>query len=339
MSRGSGETPRSEALGGRCVTLRDVMEQRGDTDPSVFEPLALEVFDASATPNVGARKLRDRGWFLRKLRRECVDLGRSLLVIDGDDLRDPGAWMGYALVGLPRSLDGLARTAGIGLVPRARGRGLGSLLVRALLRASRDAGDRGLRVLAEPDRVRFYVRQGLGVVDARCTWRATGMGHGTALDADLSGGRSLANHAPFVGGPPVASWFVEAWERTPANDRYVLRNAPNAIHAQSGSGPWRALVSRERGGWLVQRLESAAKDLDEAVAVLHQLRGSLPADGPVFLYAGPPLRLDLDVAPRNTLLWRDALLASGFAPAQSWQVLERIHDRSSPDADVHAAVD
>jgi GNAT superfamily N-acetyltransferase len=331
------------------------MQERGDRDPAVFEPLALEIFDASATPAIGTRRLRDPGWFVRKLRRECVDLGRSLLVVEGDDANDPGAWLGYALVGVPRSLGGLARTAGIGLVPRARGRGLGGLLVRAVIRASREAGDRGLRVLAEPERVRFYRRHGLAIVDARCTWRATGVGHTSSVEAELKAGLELAGREAFVAGTPVASWFVEAWERTPSEERHVLLSPPDAgqpqraelgqrgaVRNQRGAGPrhsdadraprrasrWRALVSRERGGWLVQRLESDAETLDDAVSVLHQLRGSLPASAPLFLYAGPPLAPALDVAPPERLLWRDALLASGFAPAQAWSVLETIHART-----------
>jgi len=321
-SRHAAETPPHEA---RCVALHEVMALRGDTDPSMFEPLGLEIFDGVTPAAASSRKRRDSGWFARKLRRECVDIGRSLLVVEGDDARDPGSWLGYALLGLPRSYAGLARTAGIGLIPRARGRGLGGLLLRALVRSSRAAGDRGLRVLAEPDRVRFYERHGLSVVDTRCTWRADGMGHASSIDAELAFGRTLARQESFAGAPPVTTWFVEAWERTPAHERYVLHSPRGVLHAQSGTSPWRALVSRERGGWLVQRLEGGATTLDDAVASLHQLRGSLPWGEPVFVYAGPPLAPPLHDFPPLRLMWRFALLASGFGPAQAWSVLERIH--------------
>ncbi len=176
-------------------------------DPTLLEPLARAVFGEGQRPP---------GWFARKLSRECVLPARSILLTQSTDATDPAAWVGYGLVGRPTSLGSVARTAGIGLVPAWRKRGLGASLVAGLQDAARDDGANGLLIPASPDAVAFYTRCGLSPHNTTHTLWATGVGE-TSVWATPE---SWESPCP---GPARSGWFAEAWERTPQTRRHTLR--------------------------------------------------------------------------------------------------------------------
>jgi len=176
-------------------------------DATLLEPLARAIFGEGQRP---------QGWFAQKLRRECVLPPRSILLTQSVDATDPAAWVGYGLLGRPPSLGSLARTAGIGLIPAWRRRGLGAALVEGLKDAARGDGANGLLIPSSPEAVPFYTRCGLSKHNTRHTLRATGLGNGMV--------RGVAEpwDSPCPG-PMRSGWFAEAWERTPQDRRCTLR--------------------------------------------------------------------------------------------------------------------
>lgn len=177
-------------------------------DPSQLEPLARAVFGEEQRP---------RDWFAKKLGRECVVPTRSLLLTQSLDAKDAAAWVGYGLLGRPPSLGPLARTAGIGLIPGWRGRGLGARLVEELRSAAQQEGAQGLLIPASPGAVAFYERCGLTAHRTTHTLWASGVGD----DATPA-----PSPEPWDGpcpGPIRSGWFAEAWERTPPRGRHTLR--------------------------------------------------------------------------------------------------------------------
>ncbi len=242
-------------------------------DLRALEPLAREVFGA------GQRAPR---WFARKLHRECVCPATSRLVVRaGLPASDPKAWLGYGLVGLPPSLRA-ARTAGIGLIPEARGRGLGTRLVRSLIEAATGASASALRVPAPPDRVAFYTRAGLRTRRRAHTWLAFGRGSTPPMSASAPTPWGSSSGPPGPGaagqsGPDKSAWFAEAWERTPAHQRYTVdwSDALDTRHQLD--------VSIEGTAHLVQRWRSGANASD-AVRGLETWLDALPAGTPALLH-------------------------------------------------------
>ncbi len=164
-----------------------------------LEPLARRIFGDGDRP---------AGWFRRKLERECVDPSLSR-VLHRDDARadDPRGWLGYALVGTPPSLPGIARTAGIGLVPDARGRGLGRALVEALVEVARAAACTRVCIPAEASTAPFYARLGFREHRRVQTLLHFGCGANTQLDPPTAWDER-------DDGIVVNAWLREAWERT-----------------------------------------------------------------------------------------------------------------------------
>lgn len=117
-----------------------------------LETMALKIF---------GRGDRPKGWFERKLRRECVDAALSRLAVSkGGASDDPAAWLGYVLIGAPPSLAPRLRTAGTGVIPKARNAGVGSQLVSAAARVAARAGASALQIPAEDSAEAYYDRLG-----------------------------------------------------------------------------------------------------------------------------------------------------------------------------------
>lgn len=233
-----------------------------DLPAPALERLAVRIFGAGDRPP---------GWFARKLAREAVDPDLSVLAVrTGPADHDPeDSLIGYLLVGRDPG-DPVAHSAGVGLVPAARGQGLGGRLLGRAADGLRRAGASALRVLAEPAREPWYARHGL-VVRAR---RVTLLAFGTSPRAHPPA-RKLAwspDPAPPHDATELCAWRHATWARTPESDAETL---------DLGAGAW-AHVSREGAARLVHRLLApAARDpLDSLAALLARIdRGA-----PVLLY-------------------------------------------------------
>ena len=230
-----------------------------------MEPLARRIFGDGDRP---------AGWFARKLRREAVSPDLSLLACEGDRLDRP---LGYLLLGAPPSLPGVARSAGLGLVPAARGLGLGRHLLHAAGRRAADAGLGELHLLADLTSRPFYAAHGLHERAHLRTLHAAGRGPAAPR---------LPPPAPWdlPGARPLAGWLREAWERTEPELRATLE-----IHL-APSARLIAHLSREGRALLVQRLLLAGPldapvDLPSAAA---RLLAALPAAAPILLYGCLP---------------------------------------------------
>jgi GNAT superfamily N-acetyltransferase len=255
-----------------------------------LEPLARRIFGEGDRPE---------GWFARKLDRECVDPSLSRLAIrDGGDLDDPGAWLGYALVGRPPSLPGTARTAGIGLVPSARGRGLGRRLCEAVQGAARSHGLHRLHVPAEAALAPFYAR--LGFREHRRVQTLLQFGSGPSTD--LGAPAAWDDHG---GGVVVSAWLREAWERTPAAMRGTARLRGSTFHvAREGMALacHRCVVdpalSTEDAAATVDELRNLVRDGTPLIVVhgdaVSSVTAALRARGWVAVQHGVAMQIDLD---------------------------------------------
>lgn len=242
---------------------------------------------------------RPAGWFERKLRREHVDPRLSpVAVAAGGDPHDPAAWLGYVLVGTPPSLGDAVRTAGTGVVPLVRGRGVGGRLLVAAMELARDAGHRCMQILAEAEAVPFYARHGFETVTATVTALSFARGPGREPAAPPRSWRALG-----PGEQAPVEWLREAWEGTEASARHGLG-------WQATHGRVTAWLSREGTAWLVQRLVAPAGEPPTALA--ESILARLPAGAPVLL---PLLPAD---APAT-----HELLASGWVVAQRGALLRR----------------
>lgn len=221
-------------------------------DPTLLEPLARKIFGDGQ---------REDGWFARKLRRECVLPSRSILLTHSRDATDPEGWLGYGLVGRPPSLGRVARTAGIGLIPAWRGRGLGMSLLHGLQRAAHHDGAEELRVPASPNAVSFYARCGLSRHSTAYTLWATGVGDETV------DGPPEPWESPCPG-PLRSGWFRESWERTPQARRRTVRLR---------GGAERFDVSMEGSAQLAVRWTSKEGGTEGATAWLRALSRGTPA--------------------------------------------------------------
>jgi len=241
--------------------------------PQRLQPLAERIF---------GEKNRPQGWFRRKVARESVDAELSMVALREDailDVTDPSAWCGYVLVGTPPSLSGAARTAGAGVVPEARGFGIGGRLLEAACEAAACTGCRTVLTLASDDTVAFYSARGFAHVRETVTALAFARG-GTA---------EALREAPTAWTPPgvvlgtthveACAWLEEAWEGTESFLRHTL-----AIALSHGLQAWLHL-SREGAAFLSHRLlVPCARPLRENISkVMADLLLRLPAERPVLI--------------------------------------------------------
>lgn len=246
---------------------------------------------------------RAPGWLARKLAREAVDPDLSVLAVEtghpepvSDDML-----LGYVLVGLEPG-DPVARSAGIGLVPGARGRGLGRAMVTRAAEVLARAGVAALRVLAEPAGEPFYAALGLRLVERRVTLLSEGTST-RGLDDLLASSPPRAWHPdPDSALEEACAWHPGAWTRTPTHERATLE-----LPRPEGTA-W-AHVSREGRALLVHRL--LLPTLDAPHLVLRQLRAALPRGAPLLLYGCDPVSSITAHA-----------LAEGFSPAQRFAAMQ-----------------
>lgn len=261
-----------------------------DLPPPALERLAARIFGPGDRPP---------GWLARKLAREAIDPALSTLVVHtgSPDPAPEDSLLGYLLVGREPG-DPLAHSAGVGLVPDARGRGLGGRLLAHTADRLRRAGARGLRVLAEPAREPWYARQGLVVVARRVTLLA----FGTCPISPVPGRKLAWSIDPGRPRVEICGWRPGPWQRTPADLALTLELPGGAA----------AHLSREGLAWLVHRLLAPA-GLDPA-AVVQELLARLPHGAPILLYgcdavSSVTARLEgLGLAPAQRFAEMDLLL-------------------------------
>lgn len=242
---------------------------------------------------------RPAGWFRRKLRREHVDPRLSPVAVRaGAEPGDPDAWLGYVLVGTPKSRGDAVRTAGTGVVAAARGQGVGGRLLGAVAELSAAAGYRRVELWAEAAVVPFYRRHGFVPVVPTLTALAFAEGPPSPELEPAPPWRT-----PAADEREAVAWLPEAWVGTDAAARHGL----SWIHPEGRAQAW---LSREGIAWLAQRVVAPRAVPLPALALA--LRSRLPAPAPLLLPQLPAH--DPDTA---------ALLASGFAVAQRAVLLER----------------
>jgi GNAT superfamily N-acetyltransferase len=262
-------------------------------DPGRLETLARRVFGEGDRP---------AGWFHRKLRREHVDPRLSPVAVRaGAEASDPEAWLGYVLVGTPPSLGDAVRTAGTGVLPGARGQGVGGQLLQTAAWLAKGAGYRRMELMAQAPVVPFYVRHGFVPVLATVTALAFARGPVTPPGPPPPWSALTPSQHEAV------AWLPEAWEGTDPAARHGL----SWTSARRGSGGLvTAWLSREGIAWLVQRLVAPlGSALPELAA---ELLARLPAGAPVLL----PL------LPATAFATRE-LLDAGWNAAQRGVLLDR----------------
>lgn len=243
---------------------------------------------------------RAPGWFRRKLVRECVDPRLSPVAVRaGAALDDPQGWLGYVLVGAPPSRGDAVRTAGTGVHPEARGRGLGGRLLHAAAQLATAAGFGRMELWAEAAVEPFYLRHGFGRVMATVT--------------ALGFARGAPPHPALLPPPPwraldpgeheVVAWLPEAWTGTERSSRHGLSWATT-------EGEATAWLSREGIAWLAQRV--VAPRVATLPTLATALLERLPTPAPVLLPQLP------ESAPATRTLW-----SVGFGPVQRAVLLER----------------
>ena len=237
--------------------------------------------------------VRATGWFSTKLHRECVSAPRCVLAFQGGS-RDAEAITGFVLAGAPPSLQGLVRTAGVGVRAHARRRGLGTLMLKELFTRARREGARAIQTVATESRVDWYL--GLGYRPRRWQLHAASFGRADGLTSPTEQ-ESSPFVVPAAQYPAQASspWLPEAWLRTPVERRFEF-------HA----GPGRLGISREPGGLLVHWSEPA----DALLVLADDLRRHTPAAQRIILYGvrdEPSVRRALD-ATAWTIVQRSAVL-------------------------------
>jgi len=259
-------------------------------DPACLEGLARRIFGEGDRP---------AGWFARKLRRERVDPTLSVVAIRaGAEARDPAAWLGYVLVGRPPSLGDAVRTAGTGVDPTERGRGLGSHLLRAAMKRSREAGFTRMQVLADLRVLPFYLRHELAIVHRTVTVLGFSRGQQPCILALSRPWDALAREER-----ELVAWLPEAWEGTDLAARRTI----TWTEAGQRTTAW---ISREGVAWLVHRLvaPSAASPAAIGAALLNRLDPGDPVLLPLLPETAPATR---------------ALLQSGWVSAQRSVLLVR----------------
>lgn len=241
-----------------------------------LRPLAERIFEGD----------RSRGWWARKLRREGAR--PSLCVVARDT---SGAPVGYGLAGQPSGPSGPARAVTMGVVPEARGQGLGTALWSELLARARAAGSPGFELASEPKSVSFYERLGFSAEGSFSTWVHGGDPTLRVIPRVVFGASSSWD----VRGTVVCEWLERAWRETPREQR-----------ARLDSHDVSALISREPAGLLVQRF-GLTGDPGSALRALTTLEPTAP----LFLYGVE------EATPRTDAL-RECLRAHGFFRGQSF---------------------
>jgi GNAT superfamily N-acetyltransferase len=197
-----------------------------------LEALALAVYGTGD---------RAPGWFARKLARECVDPRLSCVFVRTDRAPDdPRGWLAFALVGTPPSLVTTARTAGIGVHPDARNRGLGSAIVERAFERVISAGYDALQIPAAAREQGFFARAGFRASVPQAIWSAP-----RARAGDASARVAIADARPWT--PPgysdsveLSRWLPEAWERDPGR-RVTVTHACGALAHVSVEGTARLI--------------------------------------------------------------------------------------------------
>ncbi|PRP94735.1 hypothetical protein ENSA5_40580 [Enhygromyxa salina] len=249
------------------------------------------------------RGQRRAGWFRRKLNREGVDPRLSAIAMRGEEL------LGYALLGRLPSLGPVARGAGVGVIDRARGSGIGRALLDFVGQRAGAAGCEAIEFLAEPRRLDWYLGQGFSTIEQQLTLLALGLGPEGAprLEASVSQRGPVA----ALGSEALWSWLPEAWQRTPADERAMIQLEGRASRARA-----RLWLTREGRAWLVHRLElsppTRTVELDALRELGTQLRRRVAPTTPLLLY---PCAADSP--------WLGALYAAGFELAQRSFVVRR----------------
>lgn len=258
---------------------------------------------ARLAERVFGRGDRAPGWLARKLAREAVDPDLSILAVEtgcpgpvSDDML-----LGYVLVGREPD-EAFARSAGIGLVPAARGRGLGRAMVVGAAEVLARAGLAALRVLAEPAGEPFYAALGLRLLERRVTLLSEGTSDRTPAELLAASPPRPWRPAPEAALAEACAWHPGAWARTPTHERATLE-----LPLVEGAA-W-AHVSREGRALLVHRLLLPARS--DPRVVLRQLRAAIPRGAPLLLYGCDPVSSITAHA-----------LAEGFSPAQRFAAME-----------------
>lgn len=266
----------------RIVTLADI------GDAAALTSLAESIF---------GKRDRPPGWFARKLRRECVSPACSMVAITPDGAPDdPAAWLGYVLVGMPRSLGFRARTAGTGVLPIARRLGIASALLDRAAAAVGQTGRVRLQLLADPTLEPLYRRLRFAFVQGVVTLIRPSQGRDGAPLPPPRPWRAIEDGTPLRS---VAAWMPEAWAGTEPALRHTVRTEDAAAH-----------ISVEGRALVVHRLCGPTAAPTERIA--GALLRALPAGHPVVLPLLP------EVSPITS-----ALTDAGWHPAQRGKLLSR----------------
>ncbi|TPV92451.1 MAG: GNAT family N-acetyltransferase [Myxococcales bacterium FL481] len=263
---------------------------------------------------------RPRGWFARKLQRECIDNDMSFVAADtrGVPLQtaceDPQGWYGMVLVNAPPSRPGMAHCVTLGVLRHLQGRGVGARLMDAAVTQARRAGLRRMQALVEPALVAYY--QSLGFTSQRVVRTMLAFGRGST-GATTNGGPERASPEYQASGPTPAASQGLGDTASPETDARGLGNGVDSAKGEPWSpddlvhhvelcgwlaeawertppddrltlrGPlWCAHTSREGKSRLVHRL-LVARDVDRAkvqVTATEELLDAVAAGEPVLMY-------------------------------------------------------
>jgi ribosomal protein S18 acetylase RimI-like enzyme len=208
---------------------------------------------------------RPPGWFARKLAREAVDPAASVLAFGPDE-----QVVGYFLVGVGERI---AHSAGLGVLPEFRRRGVAQAMIHRAAAIVRSTGLSALGALAEPPLRGFYERVGFHEVGVRHTLIAHACG-----PADVE----LAVHPPrpwVAAGRQVAGWRADTWSRTPSASAATLVLLDGAVTVH---------LSREGRAILVQRMCVDAASPGDIITTTHaaldELRRRFREGTPLLLY-------------------------------------------------------
>ncbi len=214
-----------------------------------------------------ANKARPAGWFRHKLVRECVEGCVSVTAAPGSQRDD---LIGFVLAGRPPSCAPFVRTAGTGVLPSWRGRGVARALLDALVCNARTHQAGGIWLLAERELEAFYLHHGFHARTRRTHWLRP-------ATATFAPPRPYDEPSPgwhdAAYGCELAAWLQEAWQHT-AYPRFV--RTANGL---------RALVAHEPTAMVVHRL-NASHSAPTQTAAQH-LFATLP-NAPAVLVAGVP---------------------------------------------------
>ncbi|GEM_PF-4872159 len=252
------------------VRLTTGAEWFPSSDMAELGPLAESIF-AGTLPATsrGIQRPRRDDWFRTKTIREVVHPKLSVLAVNNDQA------IGYVLVGAPLSLPGVARTAGIGLLPHARAKGLGSAMLEKAVAVAHSFGLRTMQILTEDSYLGWYQQHSFLAHRRQHTLIAFGRAE---PPTQLMWG-SFLDDFQLSEDSAYCNWLHEAWEGTPAKLRLTL-----TTHAE-GIGPIHAWVSQEGSALLVHRVEApqTSKPRGMTVNVFAALLRALPHGKPVLL--------------------------------------------------------